>query len=599
MDAVITYVNMNDPEWIKSYKEKFDDEPNIKRFKDLGTLNLQIRCIRKFMSWINKIYVVVSSESQVDVSLEVGVEIITHSQIIPAEYLPTFNSCTIEMFLYKIPNLSEYFIYFNDDIFPIDYIDEKEFFDEKPILSFKTIKEYPINKYRWQCKNSSNLARLVAGIVPSKEYIKSDHICTVHSKAAYESVWSKASNTILDSLTPKREAKNFNQYLFNDYLFYTGQCKIKRLDYLYIQYTNIFPEYLYEVIHEQQHKLICIQDDEQDERYNKLLIKALEELTVNNNTIDLVVNISNDVWSDEQEKKEQYFHSDIDVIDLVVPYVDNKDPNWQKLYNQYVSKDDGYGANDERFRGYNLFKYFFRGVDKYMPFIRTVHVIVQSESQIPDWLDANKVHIVKHEDFIPKEYLPCFNSCTIEMFLYKIPGLAEKFIYANDDYYVVNEMSEKDFFDKGVPVYGYKLDRYIVSRVADKIRYNIHKLVTGKDDYQVERIQHVFIPYLKSNIIAAVKKYKKDILDSITRVRTNKNLSQWLFAVYQIYKCKYINKTIPHVRTKIADEKLVYLDNLAYKVICFNDVASTTEEQVEKLECKLSKILKDKSKFER
>ena len=40
-----------------------------------------------------------------------------HREIIEQEYLPTFNSHVIEANLHKIPNLSEHFIYFNDDVF--------------------------------------------------------------------------------------------------------------------------------------------------------------------------------------------------------------------------------------------------------------------------------------------------------------------------------------------------------------------------------------------------------------------------------------------------------------------------------------------------
>ncbi len=46
--------------------------------------------------------------------------IITHKDIIPEIYLPTFNSLCIELYLYNIPNLSNNFIYFNDDMIVLD-----------------------------------------------------------------------------------------------------------------------------------------------------------------------------------------------------------------------------------------------------------------------------------------------------------------------------------------------------------------------------------------------------------------------------------------------------------------------------------------------
>ena len=82
-----------------------------------------------------------------------------------------------------------------------------------------------------------------------------------------------------------------------------------------------------------------------------------------------------------------------------------------------------------------------------MQFIRTVHLVVSNKEQVPEWLDQSKVHVVLHEDIIPKELLPTFNSTTIEMFLHKIPGLAEHFIYSNDDMMPMNKMDVHDFFN--------------------------------------------------------------------------------------------------------------------------------------------------------
>lgn len=612
MDAVITYVNMNDPVWKHQYKDTFDDEPNVKRFKDLGTINLQIKCIRKFMSWIDNIYVIVSTESQAkDI---VGANIITHSQIIPEEYLPTFNSCVIEMFLHKIPNLSEYFIYFNDDMFPINYIDESAFFDEKPILSFKTINEDPVNIYRWQCKNSSNLARIIANVTPSKSYIKTDHICAIHSKQAYELIWSKAEKTILKSLTPKRTAKNFNQYLFDDYLFYSGQCKIKTLNYKYLQYKFLKPNELYNTIANQCYDFICIQDDEPNDNLDNELVTGLSELVIEKDPIDLVIpyiDIKDPSYRALYEKykpKEtrgaekradaNYFFQEVDLVDLVVPYVDNRDEEWRELYDKEIDNSMGYGANAERFRSYDLFKYFFRGIEHYMSFINTIHLIVQSDSQVPEWIDRKKVHIVKHEDFIPQEYLPTFNSCTIEMFLHKIPELSEKFIYANDDIYAIGEMSKSDFFKNDTPRISYTMSSIKESAPADCIRYNVHKLITKKDDRQVEKIQHIFIPYYKSTWNEVWREFSKEIKNSITRVRSSKNLSQWLFAAYQIYRLNCVSSDLTYVKTKLLSDKIDKFSNRQFKVACFNDDKNTTIYDAMRLDEYLKQIFPNKSKFE-
>lgn len=67
------------------------------------------------------------------------------------------------------------------------------------------------------------------------------------------------------------------------------------------------------------------------------------------------------------------------------------------------------------------------------------------------------MHVILHKEIIPKNLLPTFNSTTIEMFLHKIPGLAEHFIYSNDDMIAINNSNAVDFFtEDGKPIYDKK-----------------------------------------------------------------------------------------------------------------------------------------------
>lgn len=139
-------------------------------------------------------------------------------------------------------------------------------------------------------------------------------------------------------------------------------------------------------------------------------------------------------------------------IDYVVTYVDDTDLNWQKLFNERKSEfklgDDEY---KRRYSKNTLFKYVFRGLEKNMPWINDVYLVVQSYSQVPEWIDAKKVKIVKHDEFIPAECLPTFNSNVIEDFLHMIKPLGELFIYGNDDMFILDECYPSDFFDGSRP----------------------------------------------------------------------------------------------------------------------------------------------------
>ena len=120
----------------------------------------------------------------------------------------------------------------------------------------------------------------------------------------------------------------------------------------------------------------------------------------------------------------------INKIDIVIPFVNGNDPVWQRQFNEHMQKFNphyGDGSVQTRYDGNDILKYVFRSIDVYAPWVNKIHLLLSGSSQIPEWLDTNneKIHIVYHKDFIPKEYLPCFNSSAFECWLWNIPGLSE------------------------------------------------------------------------------------------------------------------------------------------------------------------------------
>lgn len=139
-------------------------------------------------------------------------------------------------------------------------------------------------------------------------------------------------------------------------------------------------------------------------------------------------------------------------IDFVVPWVDDLDPEWQKSFKKYSGKADTCSdSSHKRFRDWDLFKYWFRGVEKFAPWVNQIHLITCGH--YPEWLNLNhpKLNLVKHEDYIPREHLPTFNSTTIEVNIHKIPNLAEHFVYFNDDIFLINSVKKEHFFKNGLP----------------------------------------------------------------------------------------------------------------------------------------------------
>ena len=126
-------------------------------------------------------------------------------------------------------------------------------------------------------------------------------------------------------------------------------------------------------------------------------------------------------------------------IDAVYTWVDGGDPAWQQAKARALAGLLGeplsaYAANESRFHSRDELRYSLRSLDMYADWIR--HVFVVTDGQTPDWLRADHpgLTVVSHRElFGGRGRLPTFNSHAIESQLHRIEGLAEHFLYLNDD----------------------------------------------------------------------------------------------------------------------------------------------------------------------
>jgi hypothetical protein len=148
-------------------------------------------------------------------------------------------------------------------------------------------------------------------------------------------------------------------------------------------------------------------------------------------------------------------------IDAVILWVDGNDAKHRQKMLPYLK--DKHISDSKNFRTrydqVNEIKYSVDSLLKFAPYIRTIHIV--TDNQTPDFLkekDAQnkyqKVIIVDHTDIFKglEEFLPTFNSLTIESCIHRIPHLAEHFIYLNDDIFLINNTVSEDFFKGGLPV---------------------------------------------------------------------------------------------------------------------------------------------------
>lgn len=147
IDAVITWVDGQDSEHQAKRQHYLAERGQTleammpTRYNQVGEIRYCLLSLLKFAPWLRHIYIVTDHQFP-DVLQELPpqdaekISCIDHTLIFRdnEHCLPTFNSLSIESMLWRIPNLSEYFIYFNDDCSLIKPVKPSDFFQEHRIV---------------------------------------------------------------------------------------------------------------------------------------------------------------------------------------------------------------------------------------------------------------------------------------------------------------------------------------------------------------------------------------------------------------------------------------------------------------------------------
>lgn len=262
-------------------------------------------------------------------------------------------------------------------------------------------------------------------------------------------------------------------------------------------------------------------------------------------------------------------------MDIVITYVNNNDPEWQKEYEKCTNTP----ILEKRFRDWGTLRYLFRGIEKNMPFIRKVHLVVSGESQVPEWINRDEVNIVLHKDIIPAEFLPTFNCNPIETHLHNIKNLDEEYLYFNDDMFPMLPCEPTDFFREGKGVLGMSrhllaLDMY--KKICRNSNRVAHEALERKPSIFFLRPQHICSPMIKTEVQDVYTKSKDKIYASMTHIRTAENLNQYLFLDYMFLRGKLINKRLSKKHFSLGITSIERLQNFikhpTHKFTCINDV---------------------------
>lgn len=296
-------------------------------------------------------------------------------------------------------------------------------------------------------------------------------------------------------------------------------------------------------------------------------------------------------------------------IDYVIPFVDCSDEKWFFEYKKYVSGPYNWSNNATRFRDWETLRYQLRSIERYMPWIRNVFIVVSiSDSQVPKWLNTQHehVHVIGDREIVPHEYLPVFNSNVIDLYIPRIAGLSEHYLYACDDYIVMRSLKPEDFFTKNgvkLKIGQYKFVDWTYTRTIINSNLLICPQHVTKTDAYILALycDHAIVPHLKSENMQVMETYHQEIEESLSRFRESKNLT-WLIYPLSLMKKGLLQEG--NIKTRFSalrDENSIRtLDFAGCDVIVLNDEYRDNFLVGKPLLInRLEEVLPDKSRFEK
>jgi hypothetical protein len=309
IDFVLPWVDGNDPLWIESFNKHAPKEKNIsidialERYRNENLLKYWFRCIEQNAKWVHKIFFITNGQMPQWLNLaNKKLILVKHEDYIPSKYLPVFSANPIEIYLHLIEELSENFVYFNDDMYLINPVDSDYFFLNNLPRDFAILK--PIHPSYFEHITLNDLIE-INKFYNKKDVIKNNiwkyinykygkyllqscyfsrlksfpgflnkHMPQAFLKKTFREVWKNCENTLLNtSLNKFRNIADVNQYLFRYWQLVNGDF-IPQTDYKNRKYYDVNQGCLKDIrtaIKSKHIKEICLNDEGcPDECYLKI-----------------------------------------------------------------------------------------------------------------------------------------------------------------------------------------------------------------------------------------------------------------------------------------------------------------------------------------
>lgn len=333
-------------------------------------------------------------------------------------------------------------------------------------------------------------------------------------------------------------------------------------------------------------------------------------------------------------------------IDLVLPWLDDHDPAWQQELQESIRKYPREEGADSHihFESWDNLHLWFRAVEKFMPWVHRIVLITWGH--VPEFLrtDHEKLLIVRHEDYLPAEYRPTYNSNVIELNVHRIKELGENFILFNDDTFPLAPVDESYYFQNNLPC-DEAVEGIIIPKeegaVAHMARYTqINNLMVINRHFDKRKMQqehpdkwfapaygnllerteslsywntlggihdpHMANP-LKKSTLAKLWELEPEVLDKCSRnhFRAHTDVTQYLIRYWQLCKGNFVpRRTLGKMCLIDSQNYQEYVQGIregAYPMASINESCTPAEFTFirEAINSALAQLLPEKSSFEK
>ncbi len=330
-------------------------------------------------------------------------------------------------------------------------------------------------------------------------------------------------------------------------------------------------------------------------------------------------------------------------IDLVYTWCDASDAAW-RAKKDATAAACGLAATARgnaacRFESNDEIRFAMRSAEKFVPWVRRVFLVIDDDITPPAWLrlDHPKLRIVRLSEIMPKEALPCFCSGTIEHHLARIPGLAARYVYSNDDCMFGRPLAPSFFFARdGFPRFRFGGLRnpgpdarqanynYICNmEQADRLIAETYPSPNGELAQASKRYPHHCIDaYVRDDVLDCFARFRDALLPTFAfPFRSPDKVQRVIYAYDAIARGRgHFRLARFRVKERRAWWKRLlrpgYADSLQFfgdgwktgvemlrkwrpGVFCFNDTEAATEEDRAWLRTTLESLFPERSSFEK